>query len=607
MKSFFWKKYEQAVLNNEAIQLDEIVNSYCKNDKRKETPQRSKPESFDLIFKLQYDEKGNKIFVCNKDFGCIEAGRTVGRFTTKWEKGRKYLKDIVLNSKERGILCDLEYIPRRLRMGNVISSMSICDYSLSFYTPNNDKNVISLMDVYVGIHRGRFYLKSKSLGKIIRVRTNNLLFFYGDSPIIRFIKEIQYDGIVRWETSMFKNISVLPHFPEIRYKSVIIRPETWIIKKSDVSDDNFSKFEIDFCEKFSPQICRYVSLNYGDNDLLIDTHIEYFRRMIYLQLKKDGEVILKKAYDLYSVDQQVYSSEIVLSFFKREHNNMLNVNKDNYIAIENNWQRIKQVGSEWLHIKVYGYDDEDEYLINTLFSFVSCLKSKGIIDSFFFVRYADPYKHLRIRLHNGDNNIIESLNIVLNELLTNVNNHVISHYELAPYDREVERYGGLEGMEIAEQIFELDSIISIYILKENMSESLLEGLFIVSSVHYMKFFGWNFQRQSEWLEQRIDRTKFKKEWKSVRQRYIELFFNYKNCFSVNIDEILLKKQELLNYYKMVCNNDVLLQETVMSGVLHMSFNRLFGMDGIRENKLLIYTRNLAYNLQKRGEHLGTDT
>ena len=94
----------------------------------------------------------------------------------------------------------------------------------------------------------------------------------------------------------------------------------------------------------------------------------------------------------------------------------------------------------------------------------------GEADGWFFIRYGDPEWHLRVRFH-GDPSRLQSgvlprLHAALEPLLADGR---IWRVQLDTYEREVERYGGPEGIGLAERLFQIDSEAVLAILE------MLEG------------------------------------------------------------------------------------------------------------------------------------
>jgi thiopeptide-type bacteriocin biosynthesis protein len=88
---------------------------------------------------------------------------------------------------------------------------------------------------------------------------------------------------------------------------------------------------------------------------------------------------------------------------------------------------------------------------------VRARKAKAF-DHWFFIRYGDPSWHLRLRFAGDPNRLVSKVVPLLNELSRPLlANGRIWKFELGTYERETERYGGDEGIELAEELFEADS------------------------------------------------------------------------------------------------------------------------------------------------------
>src|SRR6185436_17553588 len=113
-------------------------------------------------------------------------------------------------------------------------------------------------------------------------------------------------------------------------------------------------------------------------------------------------------------------------------------------------------GSEWLYAKIYcGTTSADRVLVNVVAPVIRAANEQGWIDGWFFIRYADPEPHLRVRLHGDPAVLHSSVAPALNAALA-LESHAW-RVQLDTYEREIERYGGDEGMLMAERIFHVDS------------------------------------------------------------------------------------------------------------------------------------------------------
>jgi len=122
-------------------------------------------------------------------------------------------------------------------------------------------------------------------------------------------------------------------------------------------------------------------------------------------------------------------------------------------------QRDFIVGSEWIYYKIYsGTRSADIILATVVEPLVNELLEKGIIDKYFFIRYADPNFHIRLRLHTSDPS--QFLSVIINALYSRldpyVKSKVVYDLQLNIYKREIERYGA-HTIEDSESIFYLNS------------------------------------------------------------------------------------------------------------------------------------------------------
>jgi lantibiotic biosynthesis protein len=80
-----------------------------------------------------------------------------------------------------------------------------------------------------------------------------------------------------------------------------------------------------------------------------------------------------------------------------------------------------------------------------------------LVQKWFFIRYADPDNHIRVRLKLTDTQHLSFIQTQLNELFDPLlENRVIERIQLDTYNRELERYG-FDNIDDAESLFYVDS------------------------------------------------------------------------------------------------------------------------------------------------------
>jgi thiopeptide-type bacteriocin biosynthesis protein len=131
-------------------------------------------------------------------------------------------------------------------------------------------------------------------------------------------------------------------------------------------------------------------------------------------------------------------------------------------------------GSEWLYTRLYtGETVADAVLTETIAPLLRKLRDTRLADRWFFLRYRDPEFHLRVRFHGRPEELrgpVEDAGQAL------VDSGLVWRFELGTYQREAERYGGPEAIELAEAAFDADSdaVIGMLPLLEPADEGLEE-------------------------------------------------------------------------------------------------------------------------------------
>jgi len=129
--------------------------------------------------------------------------------------------------------------------------------------------------------------------------------------------------------------------------------------------------------------------------------------------------------------------------------------------------RVRSLGSEWLFAKLYGGASAlDEVLRQVVAPAVARASAAGDIDGWFFIRYGDPEWHLRLRLHGRPERLHAQVLPVLQAAAAPLlGDGRLWRLQLDTYQREIERYGGPEGMLLAERLFHADSAAVLAIVE----------------------------------------------------------------------------------------------------------------------------------------------
>ncbi|MFJ2774586.1 lantibiotic dehydratase [Streptomyces sp. NPDC087300] len=145
-------------------------------------------------------------------------------------------------------------------------------------------------------------------------------------------------------------------------------------------------------------------------------------------------------------------------------------------------------GGPWLYASLYtSAERQDELLTGPLNQFLTALPAPsdgtGGVDRWFFIRYADPDPHLRLRLH-GDPALLNGVLLPqLHDLARELAADGLARgLRLDSYAPETERYGGPTVLGAAEEVFHADSQLVIERLAAPTSDRILGTAYDVTGL-----------------------------------------------------------------------------------------------------------------------------
>jgi len=223
----------------------------------------------------------------------------------------------------------------------------------------------------------------------------------------------------------------------------------------------------------SKKIPYRVTISQGDNQLPIDIENEYCLKILAKDLKKFEtlelhECLFNESNLLVRRPEGGYTNEIIIPWTKQVETTPKNGHQfqgKNVIDV----QRSFLSGDKWHYVTIYcGVKTADTLLVEILKPITEELLAEGKIAKWFFIRYADPDHHIRIRFLREGNfhaDITEKINAALASYLKN---NLIWKVQTDTYNRELERYDAAN-IDNSETLFFYDSVTVVQIL------SLLEG------------------------------------------------------------------------------------------------------------------------------------
>lgn len=212
------------------------------------------------------------------------------------------------------------------------------------------------------------------------------------------------------------------------------------------------------------------------------------------------------------------------------------------------------IGSEWLYFKLYGgVKVADKVLTNCIRPLCEALQAKALIQKWFFIRYADPEPHLRLRLHLTDTHSIgEVIGLVHQYLQPALASHYVWKIQTDTYQRELERYG-FEAIAQAEELFYHDSEAVVAFLEQTEGDAREE-------------LRWRWGMQS--IDALLD------SFELDSQRKLDLLKTLRNSFAKEFNLDMPLKQQLDKKYRLhrtalqpLLAQDLSVNGELLSGIL----------------------------------------
>ncbi|AUC16912.1 hypothetical protein BTO06_17940 [Tenacibaculum sp. SZ-18] len=265
-------------------------------------------------------------------------------------------------------------------------------------------------------------------------------------------------------------------------------------------------------------------------------------------------------------------------------------------------QRKFLFGDKWLYYKVYcGKKTAETILTKLIQPLVKTLFERHLIEKWFFIRYADPQSHLRIRFLLSNNNYVGEVNSLFNKYLKEYfENGFIWNIQTSVYNRELERYG-YSTISNAEDFFFLDSQICLQALSivQNDETQFLFSLKYIDTI--LTSFQFNLKRKLQFAKEHLE--SFKHEFNADKQLNKQLNIKYQKLRPTILSFFSLNNDSFKGYYDLIdidslhnIADSVLKKlptenislDDLLSSYIHMTVNRLF-RDKQRLHELVCYS------------------
>ncbi len=427
--------------------------------------------------------------------GSPAAGRILGRFAYLFGgHGDRAMVEAARRQEAGGhesVCAELVYSPERVRLGNVMIRPATRSHEIVVgVSPGVQRErVIPVDELVVGVRDEAFYLRWPKGGTYVEVCEGHMLNPTMAPAVCAFLAQMRLAGRPALTSFEWGVAGQLPRLPRVETGRTVLSPASWRLPfgTGDLDPDSSDGFASTL-ESWRARwrLPRRVFAAQGDNRLLLDLddsqQVELLREIVR---SPDGvrEVVLQEA--LPGIDdawlpgrEGRFLVELAVPL-ARDGASLDDARSDGArpparLASPSPKARVRAPGSEWLYAKLYADSTiADQLVAGPLGEIAREALACGIADGWFFIRYRDERPHLRVRFHGEPLRLTAELTPRLYAWSSDqMDRGACQTFAVDTYERELERYGGEPGMEVAEAVFGVDSDAVVELVRLDLSRAV---------------------------------------------------------------------------------------------------------------------------------------
>jgi len=356
------------------------------------------------------------------------------------------------------------------RVGNVLARPVLRGYEIPFLGRSGaaPERQIPVTDLRVRVSGDRVVLRSERLGREVVPRLSTAHFHAdGRNPsVYRFLAALQGQSSSTGLAFGWGAHEGAVFLPRVVCDNLILARARWVLSDEECGElsgkSGAERHRALRALRAGRRLPRFVVLVNDDNELVLDLESALCVDVL-LERAKGGVVVAEwlpgERDALVTGPGGRFSHELVVPFVRRGARPIAEPRRPRSAGTVARASRSFLPGSEWLYVKLYGGESSADRVLSDL---VAPLREhalgEGGADGWFFLRYEDPEPHLRLRFHGDPRRLGAELLPRLNEAAAPLlSSRLLHRVELGTYEREIERYGGLAGVLVAERVFQADS------------------------------------------------------------------------------------------------------------------------------------------------------
>ena len=372
------------------------------------------------------------------------------------------------------IIAEVAYYPEG-RIANVVLRPVLREYEIAYLGKSGapSEAQIPVSDLLVSVIDDRVVLRSRRLDRPIIPSFTNAMGGSQSPAAYAFMERVASQGVCGSGGFSWYPFDRMKFLPRVVMGRIVLCPAQWTLSRADLEGLRQTSAEERFraaaaALRQQRGLPRHVALVDRDARLPVDfdnvLSVEAFAHSVrHRQEVRVAELLASSEALCVTGPEGRFTHELVIPFIQERAPVSPPARRRAAVSTRHRFLP----GSEWFYAKLYASASLlDRIICSVIPPLLEALRREGLLSCWFFVRYADPDWHLRLRLKGTTRSICSSAISLLEGIVQPMcENGLVQRLELGTYEPEVSRYGGPQGMELAEEIFEADSDAVLKILQ----------------------------------------------------------------------------------------------------------------------------------------------
>ena len=371
------------------------------------------------------------------------------------------------------LVAEVVHVPEG-HLGNLLTRPVLREVEITYLARSGAPAArqVPVSDLLVSVRQGRVVLRSGRLDRRVVPRLTTAHNDERGSNLYRFLAQLQADGQARRLTLAGGPLADAPFVPRLRVGRVVLWPARWrltgdeLLALSGLGDAEL--FEAVASLRERRRLPRFVTLEDDQSRLVADLDNLLSVASLAQALSGRDQAVLAEvvaAPDGLCVEgpDGRFTHEVIVPFVRSAPR----VAQRPALLAGPPFTRSYPPGSEWLYAKLYsGPAAADRVLLQAIAPVAAEAVASGAADRWFFLRFADPEWHLRVRFHGDPDALWDGVLPALRRAVAPMlgEDGLVWRLQLDTHERTVDWSTGAAGVELAERIYQADSEAVVAIL-----------------------------------------------------------------------------------------------------------------------------------------------